>query len=161
MKNNIDELNQELILLKGDNINKNNNYYNASFINNSIINTNSIPKYKHNMVNPILMKTYSSFNRYNTEHNFNSNYKNKDLIYEYNQAGLNNDNSRSKYNRMVNSNNSSRNKNYKTILISNPNPVFHTNNTQEFINKNKEEDKNHIKFLREYKKTLENFQTLK
>ena len=34
-------------------------------------------------------------------------------------------------------------------------------NTQDFINKNKEEDKNHINFLKKYLEVLSKFQNLK
>ena len=171
LKNKLDELSNELILLKGGNVNKN-SYYNASFINNSIINTNSIPKYHHdNEINPNLMKTYSHYNtRFNTQNNDD---KNRNLNYKYikvtkNDNNMHKFNTTASINRNQNNNNNIYNinninniNNTNKRFVKNQNKRLQTNNTQDFINRNKEEDKNHIKFLKEYKETLDKFQTFK
>ena len=195
LKCKIVELSNELMLLKGG-VN-NNSYYNASFINNSIINTNqnsntnTIPRIKDDMMinnnNFMLNKKY--YNNYNTGRvntdNTNMNSVNNILgqvymhkndqkdQYNKNQINLTNNYNSVKLGNMPNIN--VVNDNNKSIKNSNSNVNIYRNkdvlnnakigikasDTQEFINKNKEEDKNHMNFLKEYKETLNKFQNFK
>ena len=199
LKCKIVELSNELMLLKGGGVN-NNSYYNASFINNSIINanqnsnTNTIPRIKDDMMinntnNLMLNKKY--YNNYNTGRvntdNTNMNSVNNILgqVYmqkadqkeQYNKNQINN--MPNNYNSVKlginpnlnatndNNNNSIKNSNsniniYRNKGVSNNVKIgIKASDTQEFINKNKEEDKNHMNFLKEYKETLNKFQTFK
>ena len=102
------------------------------------------------------MKTYSNLNnRYNNA--IVKNYKDKDLKYEYNKVNQNVNNMR-KYNKMTYSNSTSRNKNNNMKFIKNQ-QEFHNNNTQEYINRNKEDDK--INILNKYQINLDKYQNLK
>ena len=195
LKCKIVEVSNELMLLKGG-VN-NNSYYNASFINNSIINTNhnsntnTIPRIKDDMIinnnNFMLNKKY--YNNYNTGRvntdNTNMNSVNNILgqayihkndqkdQYNKNQINLTNNYNSVKLGNMPNIN--AVNENNNSIKNSNSNVNIYRNkgvlnnakigikasDTQEFINKNKEEDKNHMNFLKEYKETLNKFQNFK
>ena len=195
LKCKIVELSNELMLLKGGA--NNNSYYNASFINNSIINTNhnsntnTIPRIKDDMIinnnNFMLNKKY--YNNYNTGRvntdNANMNSVNNILgqvyihkndqkdQYNKNQINLTNNYNSVKLGNMPNIN--AVNENNNSIKNSNSNVNIYRNkgvlnnakigikasDTQEFINKNKEEDKNHMNFLKEYKETLNKFQNFK
>ena len=195
LKCKIVEVSNELMLLKGG-VN-NNSYYNASFINNSIINTNhnsntnTIPRIKDDMIinnnNFMLNKKY--YNNYNTGRvntdNTNMNSVNNILgqayihkndqkdQYNKNQINLTNNYNSVKLGNIPNIN--AVNENNNSIKNSNSNVNIYRNkgvlnnakigikasDTQEFINKNKEEDKNHMNFLKEYKETLNKFQNFK
>jgi len=189
LKSKINELSNELILIKGG-VN-NNSYYNASFINNSIINTNpnsnTIPKYKNDMINNnnlILNKKYyknystnrgnptaSNFNKVNNilgqayinniknENNNNNQISNNYYnISKFRSLGnLNNIND----NKIISSSNSNNNIYMNKGLLNNATVGTKTSDTQDFINKNKEEDKNHMNFLKEYRETLDKFQSFK
>ena len=198
LKCKIVELSNELMLLKGGA--NNNSYYNASFINNSIINTNqnsntnTIPRIKDDMMvnnnNFMLNKKY--YNNYNTGRvntdNTNMNSMNNILGQVYvnkndqkdhnnkNQINLSNNYKSVKLGNMPNINVvNDNNNNNNSIKNSNSNINIYRNkgvlnnakigikasDTQEFINKNKEEDKNHMNFLKEYKETLNKFQNFK
>ena len=195
LKCKIVEVSNELMLLKGG-VN-NNSYYNASFINNSIIktnhnsNTNTIPRIKDDMMinnnNFMLNKKY--YNNYNTGRvntdNTNMNSVNNILgqvyihkneqkdQYNKNQINLTNNFNSVKLGNMPNinvvneNNNSIKNSNSNINIYSNKGVLnnakmgIKASDTQEFINKNKEEDKNHMNFLKEYKETLNKFQNFK
>ena len=153
LKNKINELFDELKVFKGGRVSKN-SYYNASFINNSIINTNSVPKYNDYSGNNTLMinKNYS---------NANSGIKNKNIINENKLYDRGNhsrmerrENNLNKFKTMTNlstihNNNKRLGRKIKTDM--------QFSDTQDFINKNKEEDKAHINFLKEYKEILNKF----
>ncbi len=164
LKNKIRELNTELNLHRGKRVSRN-SYYNASFINNSIINTNSVPKYSEG--------NYSNNNTLmiNNNNNPNINYGNnkRSIISEnknyYNKEKNLNSKNDKKYNNnfyKFNTTNlipiKNKNKNKKYLKKNITDGQF--SETQEFINKNKEEDKAHINFLNEYKKILNNFNNL-
>ena len=169
LKAKVDELSNELNMIKGGHNNNNNSFFNASFINNSIINTHTIPKYNDNNINNIMLNknNYSAINRnLNTENNVNNTNKILAMTNNYRtitNRPLQNDNINTMPNLKnapsLNTNKDSnliyRNGGLKTIS------ELRENDTQEFINKNKEEDKNHINFLKEYKETLDKFQNFK
>ena len=169
LKAKVDELSNELNVIKGGHNNNNNSFFNASFINNSIINTHTIPKYNDNNINNIMLNknNYSAINRnLNTENNVNNTNKILAMTNNYRtitNRPLQNDNINTMPNLKnapsLNTNKDSnliyRNGGLKTIS------ELRENDTQEFINKNKEEDKNHINFLKEYKETLDKFQNFK
>ena len=169
LKAKVDELSNELNVIKGGHNNNNNSFFNASFINNSIINTHTIPKYNDNNINNIMLNknNYSNINRnLNTENNVNNTNKILAMTNNYRtitNRPLQNDNINTMPNLKnapsLNTNKDSnliyRNGGLKTIS------ELRENDTQEFINKNKEEDKNHINFLKEYKETLDKFQNFK
>ena len=169
LKAKVDELSNELNMIKGGHNNNNNSFFNASFINNSIINTHTIPKYNDNNINNIMLNknNYSNINRnLNTENNVNNTNKILSMTNNYRtitNRPLQNDNINTMPNLKnapsLNTNKDSnliyRNGGLKTIS------ELRENDTQEFINKNKEEDKNHINFLKEYKETLDKFQNFK
>ena len=165
LKAKVDELSNELNVIKGGHNNNNNSFFNASFINNSIINTHTIPKYNDNNINNIMLNknNYSAINRnLNTENNVNNTNKILAMTNNYRtitNRPLQNDNINTMPNLKnapsLNTNKDSnliyRNGGLKTIS------ELRENDTQEFINKNKEEDKNHINFLKEYKEILNKF----
>ena len=188
LKSKINELSNELILIKGGA--NNNSYYNASFINNSIINTNpnanTITKYKNDMINNNLMLNKKYYNNYSTNRGntaaINANKVNNPLgeayIQNINKKENNNNQINNNYYNMskfrslgslnkINENNNINNSNSNTNIYRNKvglnNAVVgsKTSDTQDFINKNKEEDQNHMNFLKEYRETLDKFQSFK
>ena len=188
LKSKINELSNELILIKGGA--NNNSYYNASFINNSIINTNpnanTITKYKNDMINNNLMLNKKYYNNYSTNRGntaaINANKVNNPLgeayIQNINKKENNNNQTNNNYYNMskfrslgslnkINENNNINNSNSNTNIYRNKlglnNAVVgsKTSDTQDFINKNKEEDQNHMNFLKEYRETLDKFQSFK
>ena len=188
LKSKINELSNELILIKGGA--NNNSYYNASFINNSIINTNpnanTITKYKNDMINNNLMLNKKYYNNYSTNRGntaaINANKVNNPLgeayIQNINRKENNNNQINNNYYNMskfrslgslnkINENNNINNSNSNTNIYRNKavlnNAVVgtKTSDTQDFINKNKEEDQNHMNFLKEYRETLDKFQSFK
>ena len=188
LKSKINELSNELILIKGGA--NSNSYYNASFINNSIINTNpnanTITKYKNDMINNNLMLNKKYYNNYSTNRGntaaINANKVNNPLgeayIQNINKKENNNNQINNNYYNMskfrslgslnkINENNNINNSNSNTNIYRNKavlnNAVVgtKTSDTQDFINKNKEEDQNHMNFLKEYRETLDKFQSFK
>ena len=188
LKSKINELSNELILIKGGA--NNNSYYNASFINNSIINTNpnanTITKYKNDMINNNLMLNKKYYNNYSTNRGntaaINANKVNNPLgeayIQNINKKENNNNQINNNYYNIskfrslgslnkINENNNINNSNSNTNIYRNKlglnNAVVgsKTSDTQDFINKNKEEDQNHMNFLKEYRETLDKFQSFK
>ena len=188
LKSKINELSNELILIKGGA--NNNSYYNASFINNSIINTNpnanTITKYKNDMINNNLMLNKKYYNNYSTNRGntaaINANKVNNPLgeayIQNINKKENNNNQINNNYYNMskfrslgslnkINENNNINNSNSNTniyrnkVVLNNAVVGTKTSDTQDFINKNKEEDQNHMNFLKEYRETLDKFQSFK
>ena len=188
LKSKINELSNELIFIKGGA--NSNSYYNASFINNSIINTNpnanTITKYKNDMINNNLMLNKKYYNNYSTNRGntaaINANKVNNPLgeayIQNINKKENNNNQINHNYYNMskfrslgslnkINENNNINNSNSNTNIYRNKvglnNAVVgsKTSDTQDFINKNKEEDQNHMNFLKEYRETLDKFQSFK
>ena len=154
LKKKIFTLNEELFLIKNENINSN-SYFNANFINNSIINSNSTPKYnekKINNYNLMLNKNYSNINKRLITNNC-GNTRNKIIKFGYNSDKnrvLNKE--YSKFSSMTDLNI------HKNNIINLNKRYQKINNTLDFINKNKEEDKNHLIFIKQYKKILDKFQ---
>ena len=207
LKAKINELYEELNTLRGTSSVNNNSFFNASFINNSIINAKPNQKTTDKLSSNslILNKNYSTINnRIDIQNNiinptkktlaFNTNiYNSKTVdrkdIKDNNLNKLNNiitvnvNNSKDNINIMKDNNTINNVKNEtsiaqikreilfpqtpqvnKEVFIPNINNEkieiknnANINNLQEFINKNKEEDKNRINFLKEYKDILDKF----
>jgi hypothetical protein len=158
LKNKINELYNELNLHRGERVSKN-SYYNASFINNSIINTSSVPKYSEDNYN---INNALMINKNNSKVNYGNNKKNIISEQKFYDTGNNPKKIIDKqYNNNYGNINTTvnlmpvKNKEKRKIKKNRTDKQF--TETQDFINKNEEEDKAHINFLNEYKEILNKF----
>ena len=191
LKNKINELSNELIFIKGgvnNNSYYNASFINNSIINTNQ-NPNTILKHKNDIINNNLMLNKKYYNNYSTNrgntinnnvnkvnnnlgqayiHNINKKENNNNQIKNFNNNYYNMSKFRSLGNlNKINDNNPISNSNSNSNIYRNKGALNNaiigvkTSDTQDFINKNKEEDKNHINFLKEYRETLDKFQSFK
>jgi len=146
--------------IKDDMMINNNNYMlNKKYYNNYTgrVNTDNT---NMNSVNNILGQVYMHKNDQKEQYNKNQ----INLTNNYNSMKLGNMpniNVVNDNNNSIKSSNSNVNIYRNKGVLNNAKIGIKASDTQEFINKNKEEDKNHMNFLKEYKETLNKFQSFK